>query len=102
MSQTKSTSRRRPDPERWLLDNLPRETVAGVQFVHLDTGSGHSTQFFSVEWLAEEFGEIIRTADHPKQQLLSAGSDRGPGELRRLFEQLDEPAPEYDGRVASD
>lgn len=102
MSHTPSHTETRSDPERWLLDNLPHKTVAGVQLAHVDTGSGHSTQFYSVEWLAEEFGEIITTADHPKQQLLSVGAEHGPTELKRLFEQLAESSPEHGKPVSSD
>jgi len=90
MSQTDSTADSGPDPETWLRSNLPHTTFSEDVFAYLDTGSGHSTQFYSVEWLAEEFGEIIANAEHPKQQLIRAGIEHGPAELRRLFGQIDE------------
>ncbi|MFC6758054.1 MULTISPECIES: hypothetical protein [Haloarcula] len=90
MQQTDSPTDSSPDPETWLLSNLPHTTFSEDAFAYLDTGSGHSTQFYSVEWLAEEFGEIIANADHPKQQLLTAALEDVPAELRRLFGQIDE------------
>ncbi len=88
--QTDSPTDGSPDPETWLLSNLPHTTFSEDAFAYLDTGSGHSTQFYSIDWLAEEFGEIIASADHPKQRLISAGLEHGPAELRRLFEQINE------------
>lgn len=88
-SQTDTPADRRRDPEQWLLANLPHTMFFGEAFVYLDTGSGHSTQFFSVDWLVEEFGSIISTADHPQQQLVSAAHEYEPAEFERLFGQID-------------
>jgi len=72
-----------------LLDRLPHTGLSGVEFAYVETESGHSTQFFAVDWLAEEFGDIITTADNPKQDLIRAGVDSGPTELEHLFGQID-------------
>jgi len=90
MSRTDTPAKHRPDPERWLLSNLPHTTFFGEAFAYLDTGSGHSTQFYSVAWLVEEFGSIIETIDHPRAQLIRAGHECGPAEVERLFGQIDE------------
>lgn len=90
MPQTEPLSDHGSDAEGWLLTNLPHRTFSGDAFAYLDTGSGHSTQFYSVAWLAEEFGDVIADADHPKQPLIDAGIEHGPAGLARLFGQIDE------------
>jgi len=89
-SESQASENPNSDPEHWLLSNLPHTTVSGVELAYLDTGSGHSTQFFAVDWLVEEFGNVIMTAENPKQQLIRQGAESGPAELERLFGQLDE------------
>ena len=89
-SQTDTQANRRRDPEQWLLANLPNTTFFGEAFVYLDTGSGHSTQFFSVDWLVEEFGSIVESADRPQRQLISAAREYEPVEFERLFGQIDQ------------
>ena len=90
MSNTEPTKTSNPEARNWIRDNLPHKTVAGIEMAYLDIGRGHSTQFHSIDWLTEEFGEIISTVKHPKQDMLDKDATSDSMNLKRLFSQLDD------------
>lgn len=45
----------------------------------------YKTQYYSVEWLVETFGEHIVSAEDPRQKLAEQCERHGYTELRELF-----------------
>ena len=70
-------------PEAWIVSTLPTKTVCGVQVVY--NKRGYRTQYYSTEWLAETFGDQIKAADNPLQQLIEECDRRGYTELQSLI-----------------
>jgi hypothetical protein len=70
-------------PEKWIASAVPVKTVAGVKVAY--DKSSYKSQYYSIEWLAETFGEQITTADNPRQELIHECERRGYLQLQRLF-----------------
>jgi hypothetical protein len=70
-------------PKEWIASAFPVKTVCGVRVVY-DKRS-YDTQYYSLEWLVETFGEQIETADNPQQRLREECERRGYVELQDLF-----------------
>ena len=74
---------RNPSPAEWFRSTFPVTTVAGVQVVY-NTVS-YKSQYYSVDWLVETFGEQIATAEDPRQTLAEECDRNGYSDLRELF-----------------
>lgn len=72
-----------PSPEEWIARTFPNTVVSGVKVIYHE--QTHRAQYYSVEWLAETFGEQIAAADNPRQRLVAECDRRGYSELRELF-----------------
>lgn len=70
-------------PEEWIATTFPMTTVSGVEVIYHE--QNYRTQFYSVEWLAERFGEEITTAENPRQRLVAECDRQGYTELCDLF-----------------
>ena len=70
-------------PEAWIVSTFPTKTVCGVEVVY--NKRRYRTQYYSTEWLAETFGDEIKAADNPLQQLIKECDCRGYTELQSLI-----------------
>jgi len=76
-------TRRQSSPKGWIRSTFPTKTVAGVTVVY--NRESYKTQYYSVEWLTEAFGEHIVAAEDPRQKLVEQCERHGYSELRELF-----------------
>ena len=76
-------TRRQSSPKGWIRSTFPTKTVAGVTVVY--NSESYKTQYYSVEWLTEAFGEHIVAAEDPRQKLAEQCERHGYSELRELF-----------------
>lgn len=70
-------------PDEWIAATLPTKNICGVRVVY-HRRSNH-IRYYSVEWLAETFGEEIKIAENPQQRLIRECERRGYAELQDLF-----------------
>lgn len=77
------------DPQKWIETNVPTTTISGIQVAYVENEIGYRMQYFSIDWLAEEFRSQITTSSNPCQSLAQACEKKGYETLKTLFSGVD-------------
>jgi hypothetical protein len=74
-------------PKEWIVTELPVTTISGVKVVSHE--KSYRSQYYSIRWLADTFGDQIQSADQPRERLKQECEQRGYTELHGLFSRGD-------------